>query len=120
MEFIYKLCQRAEWYAAMVAGVYEGSAHDARDGFIHFSSLSQLAETARRHFADASDLVLVSVDPDRLGDGLKWEPSRGGELFPHLYGTLDPAIVAAAVPLSRGANGALVLPTAAPAGQRPS
>ena len=89
---IYKVCLAAEWDDAVVAGAYRGSAVDLRDGFIHFSTGAQLAETLRRHFAAQRDLVLVAVDPDDLGAGLHWEPSRGGDLFPHLYGELSVAL----------------------------
>ncbi len=89
---IYKVCSTAEWQAAASAGVFRGSAVDLRDGFIHFSTGAQLAETLRRHFAGQVDLVLVEVDPAELGALLRWEPSRGGELFPHLYGHLPVAL----------------------------
>jgi uncharacterized protein (DUF952 family) len=83
---IYKICTQAEWTAAAARGLYEGSAVDARDGFIHFSTAPQVAETAAKHFAGQTDLVLVTVDAGRLPVGaLKWEASRGGALFPHLY-----------------------------------
>ncbi|WP_441290419.1 DUF952 domain-containing protein [Sorangium sp. KYC3313] len=89
---IYKVCPAADWRDAVAAGAYRGSAVDLRDGFIHFSTGAQLAETLRRHFAGQRDLVLVAVDPDDLGAGLRWEPSRGGDLFPHLYGELPVAL----------------------------
>jgi len=85
---IYKVCPSAEWLAAQKSGIYTGSADDKRDGFIHFSSADQLATTLAKHFAGQKDLVLISVDAMALGDGLKWEASRGGDLFPHLYGPL--------------------------------
>ena len=85
---IYKICTAAEWREAERAGAYRGSAVDRRDGFIHFSTAEQAAETAAKWFAGQRDLVLVAVDADALGDALKWEPSRGGALFPHLYGEL--------------------------------
>jgi uncharacterized protein (DUF952 family) len=85
---IYKICERAQWRAAEAAGQFRGSAVDERDGFIHFSTAAQLAETASKHFANASDLMLVAVDSVALGTELKWEHSRGGDLFPHLYGAL--------------------------------
>lgn len=87
-EPIYKICSRAEWQAALEAGSYAGSADDARDGFIHFSLAHQLAATAAKYFAGRTDLVLLAVDADRLGTALRFEPSRGGELFPHLYASL--------------------------------
>jgi uncharacterized protein (DUF952 family) len=85
---IYKICERAQWRAAEAAGQFRGSAVDERDGFIHFSTASQVAETASKHFAKASDLMLVAVDSAALGAELKWERSRGGDLFPHLYAAL--------------------------------
>jgi uncharacterized protein (DUF952 family) len=85
---IYKLLTTAEWDAAREAGHFAGSAVDREDGFIHLSAAGQLVETARRHFATATGLTLLVVDPAVLGPRLRWEPSRGGELFPHLYGTL--------------------------------
>lgn len=84
----YKLVDRAEWAAALAAGVYAGSALDRADGFIHMSTAAQLAETARRHYAGRSDLVLVEVALAPLGAALKWEASRGGDLFPHLFAPL--------------------------------
>jgi uncharacterized protein (DUF952 family) len=85
---IYKICDQESWRAALATGRYRGSGVDLRDGFIHFSTAEQLAETAAKHFAGQTDLVLVAVDGDALGAHLKWEPSRGGALFPHLYAAL--------------------------------
>ncbi|MBS8227665.1 DUF952 domain-containing protein [Vannielia litorea] len=82
---IYKIFRRPEWDAFREAGLTEGAPVDVADGFIHFSTSAQVVETAAKHFADESDLVLVAFDPDALGAALKWEPSRGGALFPHLY-----------------------------------
>ncbi|WP_436776693.1 DUF952 domain-containing protein [Yinghuangia sp. YIM S09857] len=90
---IYKLLSTREWESAEAAGVFGGSEVDREDGFIHFSTASQLGGTARRHFGGRTGLTLLAVDADRLGDGLRWEPSRGGELFPHLYGDLPAAAV---------------------------
>ena len=86
---IYKICSASAWREAERSGVYRGSADDARDGFIHFSTASQLDGTARKHFAGQRDLLLVEVDAAALGDALRWERSRNDELFPHLYGELD-------------------------------
>ena len=86
---IYHMCRREEWDAAAAAGVYHGSSQDAADGFIHFSTAAQIPETVEKYFAGESDLVLVAVDAAKLGAALKWEPSRGGALFPHLYGDLS-------------------------------
>lgn len=85
---IYKILRRPEWDDFRAKGQTFGAPVDLADGFIHFSAAPQLAETAARHFADQSDLVLVAFDPERLGSALKWEPSRGGALFPHLYRAL--------------------------------
>lgn len=82
---IYKIFRRPEWDAFREAGLTEGAPVDVADGFIHFSTSAQVVETAAKHFAEESDLVLVAFDPDALGAALKWEPSRGGALFPHLY-----------------------------------
>ena len=84
----FKLVDRAEWEAARAAGAYAGSAVDLADGYIHMSSAAQLAETARRHYRGRTDLVLVTVDLTALGEALKWEASRGGDLFPHLFAPL--------------------------------
>ena len=88
MASIYKICAASEWHEAEHAGVYRGSAVDHRDGFIHFSTAEQAHETASKWFAGQRDLVLLTVDAGALGSRLKWEPSRGGALFPHLYGEL--------------------------------
>ena len=85
---VFKLVDRASWQAAAPSGAFAGSAVDVRDGFIHFSTAEQVRETAARYFAGQSDLLLVAVATDPLGDALKWEPSRGGALFPHLYAPL--------------------------------
>lgn len=84
----YKLVDQDEWAAARGAGAYGGSAVDRADGYIHMSTAAQLAETARRHYAGRDGLLLVEVDTAALGEALRWEPSRGGDLFPHLYGPL--------------------------------
>jgi uncharacterized protein (DUF952 family) len=85
---IYKLLPAADWAEAVPAGAYHGSEVDHRDGFIHLSGADQVVETAARHFAGQCGLVLLAVDPDRLGPALRWEVSRGGARFPHLYGPL--------------------------------
>ena len=85
---IYKIFRRPEWDAFRAAGQTAGAPVDLADGYIHFSAAPQLAETAAKYFADTSDLVLVAFDADTLGEALKWEPSRGGALFPHLYRNL--------------------------------
>ncbi len=85
---LYKILDRAAWEAAGRAGVYHGSDVDLADGFIHFSTASQAEETARRHFHGQDDLLVLAVEADTLGEALRWEPSRGGALFPHLHGPL--------------------------------
>jgi uncharacterized protein (DUF952 family) len=85
---VYKICPRTALEEARRNGRFAGSADDARDGFIHLSAGGQVAGTLAKHFAGQTDLVLLAVDADRLGERLRWEPSRGGELFPHLYGQL--------------------------------
>ena len=88
-EPVYKICSSAMLQEARGCGRFEGSADDARDGFIHLSAGHQVAGTLAKYFAGQRDLVLLAVDPNRLGKRLRWEESRGGELFPHLYGPLD-------------------------------
>lgn len=110
MATIYKICEQAAWRAAEEAGFYRGSALDMRDGFIHFSTAAQAAETAAKHFAKQTNLVLVAVDGDTLGAALKWEPSRGGDLFPHLYGALPVAAVTWVKPLGDEIRGHRELP----------
>ena len=92
-EVAYKIVDAAEWRAAVAEGRYEGAPVDLADGYIHMSTQEQLAETARKHFAGRSDLLLLSVDLRRFDDELVWEPSRGGALFPHLYGALPVSAV---------------------------
>ena len=105
MDPIYKICTVVEWRAAERSGTFTGSAVDEADGFIHFSTAAQVKETARRHFAGQPDLVLIAVDPERLGGVLKWEPSRGGDLFPHLYGVLPVAAATMVRELPIGKDG---------------
>jgi len=87
-EVAYKLVDRAEWELARLDGAYAGSAVDLKDGYIHMSSTAQLAETARRHYAGRGDLLLIEVELKVLGEALKWEAARGGDLFPHLFAPL--------------------------------
>ena len=102
---IYKICPASAWREAERLGVYRGSADDARDGFIHFSTAAQLAETARKHFFGQRALFLVEVDADALGNALHWEPSRNNELFPHLYGELDLGTVQAVYSMHARSDG---------------
>ena len=85
---VFKVATRAAWDDACRAGRFIGSADDLRDGFIHLSALHQLAATLAKHFKGQTDLVLVTLDTGALGDALRWEPSRDGDLFPHLYADL--------------------------------
>lgn len=107
---IYKICARSDWEAAQSSGQYDGAPIDIQDGFIHFSNARQVKETAAKHFAGIEDLVLVAFDAEQFGDALKWEVSRGGEQFPHLYGPLpaDSALQVFDLPL--GSNGNHVFP----------
>ena len=110
MPIIYKICRASEWSAAQASGAYHGSEVDRRDGFIHFSGPSEVAETARRHFAGERDLVLVAVDTAALGPALRYEAARGGTLFPHLYGSLDPGAAMWVRALPLGPDGVHVFP----------
>ena len=114
MPTIYKICPTELWRDAQQASLFCGAPLDLRDGFIHFSTAGQVAETAARHFAGAADQVLVAIDAALLGGALKWEPSRGGDLFPHLYGALSLKAVLWAVPLALGPDGRHVFPELAP------
>lgn len=111
---IYKICPASAWREAERQGVYLGSADDARDGFIHFSTASQVPETARKHFFGQRALFLVQVDADALGDALRWERSRNEELFPHLYGELDLGAVIAVTNLNTRSDGYHDIPELAP------
>lgn len=107
---IYKIVPRSLWSDAVAAGVFTGSPVDIADGFIHFSSAAQVHETARRHFAGKTDLLLVAVSADALGDALRWEPSRGGDLFPHFYGPLPVSIALWVKPMPLNADGIPMVP----------
>ena len=107
---IYKVADRALFEAAMAAGAFNGMPVDLADGYIHFSAAGQLAETIRKHFAGKPDLVLFAVPTDRLGPELRWEPSRGGALFPHLYQPLDMSLVVHHQPLVVAGDGSTTLP----------
>jgi uncharacterized protein (DUF952 family) len=96
---LYKIMSRQEWETAQANGLYEGSAADRRDGFIHLSASHQVRATAQKHFSGKAELLLVSVTEKAIGQSLKWETSRGGDLFPHIYGPLPLSAVAEVVPL---------------------
>ena len=106
MSRIYKILPRWEWEAALAERRFDGSAVDRQDGFIHFSTAAQAQETARRHFAGQEDLVVLAVEADDLGHALRWEVSRGGDRFPHLYAPLETALVRAVTEAPLGADGA--------------
>lgn len=105
----FKILSRADWRAALAEGRYDGSAADRADGYIHLSAAEQLEATAAKHYAGQADLMLVEVDLTALGDALIWEPSRGGALFPHIYGPLPVAATRAARALSVTADGRMIL-----------
>ncbi|KAA0970922.1 DUF952 domain-containing protein [Aureimonas fodinaquatilis] len=107
---IYKIVPAALWLQAEAAGQFDGSPVDVQDGFIHFSTSQQLRETAEKHFQGQSDLLLVAVDPRMLGEKLQWEPSRGGALFPHLYGPLHLGAVIFASDLPMTPDGRHIIP----------
>ena len=109
-EPVYKICPEAALREARRCGRFDGSADDHRDGFIHLSAGSQVAGTLAKYFAGQRDLVLLAVDPERLGERLRWEKSRGGELFPHLYGPLDLEHVISVRPLILQKDGSHRLP----------
>ena len=99
VSFLYKIMSKQEWAAALAKGAYEGSEVDMRDGFIHLSAAHQVRETAQKHFSGKAGLLLVSVREESLGQSLKWETSRGGALFPHIYGPLPLTAVSEVIPL---------------------
>ncbi len=105
MTTIYHLADRAAWTAARSIGVYAGTVQDEADGFIHFSTAAQVIESAAKHRKGVKNLVLLAVDAAALGAALRWEPARGGQLFPHLYGTLPAALVRAVHDLPLAADG---------------
>ena len=107
---IYHMCPAETWAEAVAAGHYHGTADDRRDGFIHFSTAETIAESARRHRTGQIGLLLIAVDAERLGERVRWEASRGGALFPHLYGPLHPDEVAGVEPLPLGPDGEHVFP----------
>lgn len=114
-EIVYKVCPAADWFEANGKGYFYGSPDDVRDGYIHLSTVQQLAGTLRRHFSNADgiglpDLVLVALPVEQLGESLKWEPARGGQLFPHLYGALETRLASAVVPLEVASDGVHILP----------
>lgn len=114
MALIYKICPETLWREAEAVGVFTGAPVDLKDGFIHFSTAAQVRETAAKHFAGQKDLLLLAVREEALGDALRYEPSRGGDLFPHLYGPMPLGAVAWAKPLPLGSDGTHLLPDPSP------
>ncbi|MDQ0472495.1 DUF952 domain-containing protein [Labrys wisconsinensis] len=112
MATIYKIATTEQWRAAEAAGRFDGAPVDLADGYIHFSDAASVRETAARHFAGQAGLVLVAVEADRLGPALRWEVSRGGALFPHLYAPLPLTAVTSVAPLPLGPDGRHVFPEA--------
>jgi uncharacterized protein (DUF952 family) len=105
MSHLYKIVEASAWEAAIQAGTFVGAEIDLKDGYIHLSTATQAGETARRHFAGRDGLLLIAIEAQALGDALKWEPSRGGDLFPHLYGPLAPELAVETRPLTLNADG---------------
>ena len=102
---VYKIVATKEWTRAEAKGVFTGAAVDRADGFIHFSTAAQVPETVAKWFAGRDDLTLAAIDAEALGDHLRWEPSRGGALFPHLYADLPMSAVVWSRPLKLGTDG---------------
>ena len=114
MRKIYKICPASAWREAERQGVFRGSPVDTGDGYIHFSTASQVEETARKHFSGQRDLLLIAVDAGALGDRLRWERSRNDELFPHLYGELDLGAVTSVHSMPMRSDGSHELPELEP------
>ena len=95
MSRVYKIIAREAWVRACAAGRFEGAAIDLKDGYIHLSTAAQAQDTARLHFRGQAGLAVVAFEAEAFGVALKWEPSRGGQLFPHVYGAIDPALALA-------------------------
>lgn len=108
---IYKVIDGDTWSEVEAAGQFVGAEIDLADGFIHFSTAAQVEDTVAKHFADRVNLVLVAVDAEKLGEQLKWEPSRGGDLFPHCYGAMSLDAVLSVVDLPLGKGGRHLFPT---------
>jgi uncharacterized protein (DUF952 family) len=114
MNIIYKICPKALWHDAEKAGLFNGAPIDIQDGYLHFSTAEQVRETAAKHFVGQSDLLLIAIDTDALGPALRYEPSRGGDLFPHLYAPLAMSAVLWVKPLPLGSDGYHIFPDLSP------
>jgi uncharacterized protein (DUF952 family) len=110
MRIIYKICPQSLWHDAEAAGSFAGAPIDLQDGYLHFSTAAQVRETAAKHFKGQDDLLLIAIDADSLGDALRYEPSRGGDLFPHLYTSLPLSAVLWIKPLPLGQDGQHLFP----------
>ena len=110
MSIIYKICTELLWRQAEKLGFFQGARIDIQDGYLHFSTDKQVRETAARHFAGQTGLLLIAIDADSLGEALRYEPSRGGDLFPHLYAPLSLSAVRWVKPLPIGPDGQHVFP----------
>ncbi len=106
MSLVYKILSRAAWREAEAKGRFEGAPIDLKDGYIHLSTAEQAQETADKHFHGEPDLMVAAFEADDLGDALRWEPSRGGQLFPHLYGPLDTSLARSVTEAPLGPDGA--------------
>jgi uncharacterized protein (DUF952 family) len=102
---LYKVLPAVIWRSAQAEGLFRGAGIDLEDGFIHLSSADQVVETVTKHFADQDGLLLVTIDAEKLGPALRWEPSRGGELFPHVYDVIPMDAVQKVDPLPLGDDG---------------
>jgi uncharacterized protein (DUF952 family) len=109
-QHIYKVASRAAFEAALASGTFPRMPVDSADGYIHFSTAAQLAETLRLHFAGQADLILIAVRTIDLRDGLRWAPSRGGDLFPHHYGDLGLDALVESEAIAVAADGGVTLP----------
>lgn len=110
MPLIYKICPAALWSEAETKGRFDGAPIDLADGYIHFSTAAQLAETAAKHFTGQDRLLLIAVDDRRLGPALRYEASRNGALFPHLYASLAPKAARWVAPMPLKGDGSHDLP----------
>lgn len=114
IDLIYHMCRSDEWQAALETGRYSGSSQDREDGFIHFSTADQIRDSAARHRAGQTGLALLAIRPDALGPALRWEESRNGDLFPHVYGDIPVAVAHWVKPLPLGVDGVHLFPTLEP------